>query len=235
VLKLISVDEGGRIASHLAAACGYKDFLEILLDRDDSIVSLQDNVFGWEAAFYADRCTKLNRAIMLLQKIEPEAEEYVQFLNNPGREGWYRIALPSSQIQSLYDCITFNYTLLHIAVRNDDLKLVECLMRNRFCFHVGNYYGNTAFHYAVRNGSKRIVQLFVEYCTKINAFVSNKNKNVLNPLHLAVQKCNLHILHKCFLESYSDTLASLNPVGSKDNRCWRFLTKLKTMVIFYFA
>jgi ankyrin repeat protein len=156
-----AVDEGGRTALHLAAACGDEYVVNILLSRGAD-VSVRDDLFGWQPAVYADRCTNLGIAIMLLQKKEQESEtlkiieEYDKLLNNSD---------PTIHDISLDPWLRLNNTLLHIAVGKDDSKFVAYLLQHGFCFDVGNSGGRTAFHNAVESGSKRIVKIFVDFCS----------------------------------------------------------------------
>ncbi|WP_254229416.1 ankyrin repeat domain-containing protein [Wolbachia pipientis] len=54
-----TTDRGGRTPLHLAAAYGYYDIVEILLENKDVYVSATDNIFGWKPLDYADKANHL--------------------------------------------------------------------------------------------------------------------------------------------------------------------------------
>jgi ankyrin repeat protein len=215
-----AVDRGGRTALHLAVVCADIGVVRDLLSRGND-VSVRDGLFGWCAAIYADRCTKLDIAIFLLQKMEhqPETlsiiEEYDQLLNDPDTSFY------------LGHCIRRNNTLLHLAVGKEHLTFVDILIRNGFCFDVGNVIGRTAFHDAVFNGSKQIVERFVEsYFNSVDGSCGEKNRMVRDLINLtdmagnnSLSYCcssleNCEDLCKYLIQKYVDTLSMLKQSDS---------------------
>jgi ankyrin repeat protein len=149
-----AVDGGGRTAMHLAAICGDEDVVNILLNHGAD-VSARDDLFGWCAAVYADRCGKFNVAILLLQKMEPEPEILLIIKH------YYYYQRSLFQRNDFFE---YGFNLLPLAVQNDDVEFVEFLNRNEFCFDMGSMWGPVSFIKAVENGRKQIVQIMVESC-----------------------------------------------------------------------
>jgi ankyrin repeat protein len=205
-VNINALDKGGRTALHLAAACGDKNAVMDLL-KGGADASVRDELFGWCAAIYADRSTKLDIAIMLLKEAEKELEtlkiieEYDQLLNTPNRYAPLFVVQASLDCKSLSYCIEIKNTLLHIAVGKDDLKFVDYLIRNGFCFKVGNSDGQTPFHDAAENGSKQIVERFVKFCSYSVDGSDLKKSEMVRDLINMTDKEGHNSLSVCFSSS----------------------------------
>lgn len=80
-------------------------------------------------------------------------------------------------------------TLLHLAVKQDNLIAVQELLTNGANVNAENIDWNTPLHLAVQKGNVAILQVLLTNGANVNA--ENKDQNT--PLHLVVQKDNLEI------------------------------------------
>lgn len=91
------------------------------------------------------------------------------------------------------------YSLLHVAVENNDLEMVKYLLEiNEFAMLDVNKDGNTVLHLAVNSGSFEIL----EYLLSVNCYcVSIVNNDKLNPYDMAIENNDTQMI-KCLSEYF---------------------------------
>ena len=73
-------------------------------------------------------------------------------------------------------------TLLHLAVEEDDISLVEYLLDKGVKVNVYDLHGDTPLHYAIRKGYTNLSQILIKNGADVNA----KNSNGQTPIFYAV-------------------------------------------------
>ncbi|MCR4556007.1 MAG: ankyrin repeat domain-containing protein [Alphaproteobacteria bacterium] len=94
-------------------------------------------------------------------------------------------------------------TLLHVAVTNNNIEIIEFLLKNNADLNIKNEVGNTALHNAVMQENLSIVSLLLEHKAKPNL----GNQGGTSPLMLAANIGNLNIL-KTLIEHGSQVNAT---------------------------
>jgi ankyrin repeat protein len=218
-----AVDKGRRTALHLAAAYGDKDVINDLLNRNSDI-SVRDDLFGWRAAIYADRCSRVDIALLLLKdEIDYEDYEDKTLVYNPVKRNILTFLIEVIELVVPFFIIQPK-SLLHSAVKNKHLEFAKYLLQNGFFSNAVDRFGRTAFHDAVINGSKDIVQYFLEfysetlsslkaseldkYQKKLRKFINVKDFKGNNSLCLATEADSSDVC-EYLIQIYLQTLSQM--------------------------
>jgi len=114
-----------------------------------------------------------------------------------------------------YDCnVTFtarvsNESILHAAVRNNYVSIVELLLRYRAEVDIRDKFGQTPLHYAVEYNLSIMVTILVAYNANINAISTPQTKSP-TPLLIAIEK-----QYYSMIKQLLDTGADINLSNSE--------------------
>lgn len=138
-----------------------------------------------------------------LDSVESLYSQQVQFRENtePLSIEWVNQRIDEGLINDAVD--ESGNTLLHVAVTDNNIEIIEFLLKNNADLNIKNEVGNTALHNAVMQENLSIVSLLLEHKARPNL----GNQGGASPLMLAANIGNLNIL-KTLIEHGSQVNAT---------------------------
>ncbi len=99
--------------------------------------------------------------------------------------------------------------MLHLAVENNHLNIVESLLRDHNVEkdQKDGKYGNNVLHLAAKTGSIKMLELFEKY----NVLNNNQNNLLENPLHIAANYNRVQFIKKFLELENADKFQTTNP------------------------
>jgi ankyrin repeat protein len=207
---------------HLAAQEGHVDLVRRLLNLGFSVDSLTDNgktplckscelvspgchsemvIFLLEngaSVRYADKC----KILCDLSNAFVQTYAFDQYVSNRIEYTAFEMLLHKGANPDL-ECNPADGTLLHNAVRTDDLRAVQILLDNKANPNLSNDRGTTPLHIAARGGIVSIVQMLLEH----GALPNIKDEYDCTPLDFAKRRKHLSVIKQ------------LTTVGATSGKC----------------
>ncbi len=177
-----SFDKAGRTPLHLAAAYGYSDIVQILLNNGADVTKA-DGTFGWYPFIYADRSYHIDTVISILKAKDANGrykfQDYIEHL-----------PIHEEIVSLLNGHYGGKQTLLLIAAKDGYVKFTKFLVEQRADVNAkaGNLF--TPLIYAARNGNLEMVQALLNAGADVNAAANNR----FTPLIYAAEENNLQIV-----------------------------------------
>jgi ankyrin repeat protein len=172
--KINDRDDKGRTPLMYAAANDQNNDILNLLINNGGDIEARDNS-GWTPLMYAVR-NEIPRNVMLL--LDRGADHDVKdrdnnnlvhiAVANNGKDTYQTVDYLMSYGVDVNVCNADGDTPLIIAVRNDNEKIVSCLLENKAKPNIGNGKGEFPIIYAINNNNKSILKLLLDYNADVN-------------------------------------------------------------------
>ncbi|XP_069690774.1 uncharacterized protein [Periplaneta americana] len=187
-IEVDQTDAWGRSALHLAAACNYRNAIELLL-KYDADMTIRDSL-GCDPLDYCERTTSWASLDLLLSASKGQRDDQLPFLKE-------NINNAAFGIQALRESTEYGHVYLAEFLLNNGLDLETIL----------NEENQQVLHIASRNNQEKIINLVLESSTvttkhnykrrneeQIDKIVNTKDKSGWTPLLYASHQGNLDIV-----------------------------------------